>query len=133
MGFFRILIILVILAGIAGVALYFAPDEFKEKTLSFISGSPYIPGEVKKAAEQVYETPALRRKKLLVELDKNLGGLRDFVTENTADPDMLSLMERTEEIVAEVLTQNTDPTIIKQITDTVAAKLIKSGESCSAN
>lgn len=132
MGLFRLLIMIVVIAGIAGVALYLAPDEYKEKALSFISGSPYIPGEVKKVAAQVYETPALRRKKLLSELETNLGGLRDFVTENSTDPEILKLVERTEAIVEEVLAQNTDPTLIKQITDSVTAKLLKTQNSCEA-
>jgi len=130
MGLFRLLVMVVIIAGIAGVALYFGPDEYKEKTLSFISGSPYIPGEVKKIAEDIYETPALKRKKLLAELNQNLGSLRTFVDENSEDSELVALVDRTQEIVDEVLAQNTDPTIIKQITDSVTAKLLKTQNSC---
>lgn len=113
------------------MVLYFAPDSVKEKGLAYISNSPYIPDEIKKTAESVYATPSYKREKLLKELEANLGSLRTFVEETSQNPEPAKkLITRTQEIVQEVLEQNSDPGIIKQITDTVTAKILSTKNSC---
>lgn len=116
---------------VAGIILYFAPDSIKEKGLAYVSESSLIPDEVKKTAESIYATPAYKREKLLKELETNLGGLQTFVEKTSTNPEPAKkLIERTQEIVEEVLAQNNDPGIIKQITDTVTAKLLTAEKSC---
>lgn len=135
---FRLLFLLIGLVLVAGVVFYFSPDSVKEKGLSYINESSIIPDEVKKAAEDIYATPAYKREKLLKELETNLGSLYTFVEETSQNPEPAKkLIERTKEIVAEVLAQNNDPNIIKQITETVTAKLIagswEQNKSCPDN
>lgn len=131
MGLFRTLITLAALAAIAGIVFYFSPDSIKEKGLAYITGSPYVPGEVKKAAETFFATPELKRKKLLEELDDNLSGIQNLVEQTSENPaPIIQLVERTKEVVQEVIRQNNDPTIIKQITEIVTEKLIASENNC---
>ncbi len=128
---FELLFLLIGLALVAGVVFYFAPDNIKERGLSYINESSLIPEEIKKTAEDIYATPAYKREKLLKELEANLGSLQEFVEETSQNPEPAKkLIERTKEIVTEVLAQNNDPTIIKQVTETVTAKLINSNNSC---
>ncbi len=131
MPLFRFLFIAVVLIIAAGVAFMLAPDSFKEKGLEYVSQNPYIPGEVKKAVDDLYATPAIRRKRLVQELEQNLAGLKQALEEKAGASDpSIQLVERSKEIVAEVLKQNDDPTVIKQITEAVTAKLLSSGDAC---
>lgn len=127
MGLIKMLFLLAILVALGGTALYFAPDNIKDKGLAYITDSAIIPDEVKKTAEKIYATPAYKRGKLLQELETNLEGLRTFIEDTSSNPEPAKkLIERTKEIVTEVIAQNTDPSIIKQITETVTEKLINS-------
>ncbi|MBI2024723.1 MAG: hypothetical protein HYT03_01345 [Candidatus Harrisonbacteria bacterium] len=125
----RLLVVLAVLTGIAGVAFYFAPNNIKERGLDYISGISFLPGEIKKTAEDIYATPAYRREKLLGELDNNLFTLREIVEANLDNPEAaVETLDRTKEIVEEVLKQNDDPGVINQITAAVTEKLLSNKE-----
>lgn len=131
----RLLFLIFGLALIAGVVLYFVPDNIKERGLAYINKSSIIPEEIKKAAENIYATPSYKREKLLNELSANLASLQTFVETTAENPEPAKqLIERTQQIVEEVIAQNNDPNIIKQITETVTAKLIgEQNKSCQDN
>lgn len=131
MQLFRFLFIAVVLIVAGGVAFMLAPESFKEKGLEYVSRNPYIPAEVKKTVDNFYATPAIKRKRLVQELETNLADLKKTLEEKVGAGDpSVQLVERSKEIVAEVLQQNDDPTIIKQITEAVTAKLLSSGDAC---
>lgn len=131
MGIIKLFFVLVGLALAAGIVFYFSPDSVKEKGLSYISGSPIVPGEVKKAVEDFYATPSMKRANLVKELEQNLASIKSIVEKNSPAPEpTVKLIERTQEIVDEIVQQKTEPSVIQQITETVTSKLLKSGELC---
>ncbi len=132
MALFRLLVIVAIIISIAGAGLYFAPDNIKEKVLSYVNDSPYVPSEIKKEVEKLYATPAMKREKLITELTDNLLKIEAYITKNTPSPESpeAKLLERSQQIIAEVLEQNAEPGVVKQITDAVTAKLLSSGNAC---
>ncbi len=124
------LVILAIAAGAAGAALYFAPDTVKEKVLSYVNGSPYIPAEIKTEAENLYATPAMKREKLIGELTSNLSEIQNYLAKSaggtaSSSPEV-ALVARSRELVNEVLKINADPSAVKQITDALASKVLSS-------
>lgn len=130
MALFRLLIMLAIVAGVAGAGLYFAPDSVKEQVLSYVNNNPYLPSEIKKEVENIYATPSMKREKLINELTTNLSLIQTYIEEvapaTASSSPEVKLLNRSKEIIAEVLKQNSDPTVIKQITDAVATKLLSS-------
>ncbi|KKU85125.1 MAG: hypothetical protein UY12_C0010G0012 [Parcubacteria group bacterium GW2011_GWA2_47_8b] len=131
MGAIKMLIALVVMLAVAGIVFYFAPDNIKEQGLAYISGIPFLPAEVKKAAEDIFATPEYKRGKLLQELETNLGTIQKTVEENVSAPTQaVKAIERTKEIVEEITKLNDDPTFIKQITNAVTEKLVDSGKAC---
>ena len=132
MALFRLLIMIAIITGIAGVGLYFAPDPIKEKVLSYVGGNPYIPSEIKAEAEKLYATPAMKREKLINELTGNLSKIQEYIEAVATSTNNLELplLTRSKEIIDQVLKINADPSAIKQITDALASKVISSSNSC---
>ena len=129
MGLIKMLFLLVVLIALGGVGLYFSPYNIKDKGLAYINDSSIIPDEIKKTAESIYATPSYKRAKLLEELETNLSGLKSLVEQTSSNPEPAKkLIDRTKEIITEVLAQNTDPGIIKQITETVTAKILDSSK-----
>lgn len=128
---FRLLFLLIGLIIFAGAVFYFAPDSIKEKGLSYVSESRIVPEKVKKAVEDFYATPAMKRANLVKELEQNLASIKSVVERNSPAPEpTVKLIERTQEIVDEIAQQKTEPSVIQKITETVTAKLLKSGELC---
>jgi len=131
MGAIKMLIALVVMLAVAGIVFYFAPDNIKEQGLAYISGIPFLPAEVKKAAEDIFATPEYKRNVLLKELDINLDTIQKTVEESASAPaQAVKAIERTKEIVEEITKLNDDPTFIKQITNAVTEKLVDSGKAC---
>ena len=131
MGAIRLVFVVAVLAIVAGVALYFAPNDIKEKSLGYISDIPFLPEEVKKSVEDIYATPAYRREKALTELNKNLASLESIVEFGLPEPDeALETIERTKELVQEILDQNSDSTVVDKITTAVINKLTEGKNIC---
>ncbi len=134
MGAIKTLVALVVLLVVASIAFYFAPDSIKEKGLAYISNSPLLPAEVKKAAEDIFATPEYKRTALLKELDSTLNTIQQTIEASVSAPEKaIKAVERTKEIVAEITKLNDDPTFLKQITEAVAEKLVDSGATCPKN
>ena len=133
MALFRLLLMLAIVAGVAGAGLYFAPDSVKEQVLSYVNSNPYVPSEIKSEVEKLYATPAMKREKLITELTGNLSVIQSYIeglsSVSASSSPEVKLLTRSQEIIDQVLKINADPGAVKQITDAVAAKLIASN-SC---
>ena len=132
MALFRLLVMLAIIAGIGGGALYFAPDSIKEQVLSYVNTNPYVPSKIKEEVDRLYATPAMKREKLITELTDNLSQIQNYLAEVSTSTDgaEYKLNERSKQIVNDVLKINADPSAVKQITDAVAAKLLSGQNSC---
>ena len=134
MALFRLLLMLAIVAGVAGAGLYFAPDSVKEQVLSYVNSNPYVPSEIKSEVEKLYATPAMKREKLITELTGNLSVIQSYIeglsSVSASSSPEVKLLTRSQEIIDQVLKINADPGAVKQITDAVAAKLISSGNTC---
>ncbi len=121
---------LVVIAAVGGVAFYFAPDAIKEKGLSYVDNQNFIPTEVKKAVDDLYATPQYQKEKLLAELDKNFSYLTKAVenpsASKTEQAAALQTIERTKEIVQQLSSVSSDPTLVSKITEIVTNKVLSS-------
>ncbi|GEM_PF-3470282 len=134
MGIIKLFLMMVGLIVAAGIIFYFAPDDIKERGLAYVSNSNIVPKEVKKTVEDFYATPAMKRENLIKELEQNLADIKTVVEKNSPAPEpTIKLIERTQQIVEEIIQQKTEPSVIRQITEIVTAKLLKSGELCPKN
>lgn len=124
------------LAGLvlaAGTMFYFLPDNLKEKGLTYINESEYIPASVKEAAENLYATPAYKRKELAIDLEKNLAEIQ-LALENspTKQPELIKKVEEAQAMLKEVLRFNDQPTaagqLIGAITNKVAENVVGKNE-----
>lgn len=119
---------LVIMTGVAGAAFYFAPDNIKERGLSFIEEQNFIPDEIKKAAEDLYATPEYKREKLLAELENNFASLESTIVASSPKPEeAVKTIARTKEIIKEISEINSNPTLISKITEVVTDKVLAAG------
>lgn len=131
MGAIRLIFVIAVLAVVAGVALYFAPNNIKDQSLGYISNIPFLPEDIKKGVEDIYATPAYRREKTLVQLNTNLASLESLVEFGLPEPqEALETIERTKELVQEILDQNNDPTVVDKITAAVIDKLTGGKNIC---
>ena len=125
MGLIKLFLMLIIMGGIAGVALYFAPDSIKERGLAYIGEQDFIPVEIKKAAEDLYATPEYKREKLLAELEDNFASLETTITNSAPKPEeAVKTIARTKEIIKEISEINSNPTLISKITEVVTEKVL---------
>ena len=134
MGVIKLFLILLGLILAGGVALYFSPDSVKERGLAYISDRSIIPEDVKKVAESIYATPSMKREQLVQEFERNLADIQKVVEKSSPAPEAeatVKLIEETKKIVEEIIEQKAEPSVIQQITETVTAKLLKSGEVTS--
>ena len=116
---------LLILAGAAGVAFYFAPGNIKERGLAYIGERDFIPIEIKKAAEDIYATPEYKRDKLLTELENNFATLESTIVKSSPQPEeSVKTIARTKEIIKEISEINTNPTLVSKITEIVTEKVL---------
>lgn len=134
MGLIKLLFVLIILAGAAGVAFYFAPNNIKNQGLAYIGKQNFIPIEIKKAAENLYATPEYKRDKLLEELEDNFASLESEIIESSSQPEeSVKTIARTKEIIKEISEINSNPTLVSKITEVVTEKIlsaVKSDTSC---
>lgn len=130
----KLLLALITVVIISGTAFYFAPDSVKEKGLAYIEANGDIPASIKEAISSVYSTPAMQRERLLAELDKNFASIENFVENPSSDPKISEpikkIIERNQEIIKEVSKIETNPTLIKQVTEAVTAKLLATDKIC---
>ena len=127
---------LVIIVAIGGVAFYFAPNSIKDKALSYVDSQSFIPAEIKKTIADVYATPEYQKQQLLAELDKNFSYLTQAVANPSASKTeqaaALQTIERTKEIVQQLSSVSSDPTLVSKITEIVTNKILSAagGSSC---
>ncbi len=134
MSLIKLLFMLIILAGAAGVAFYFAPDNIKERGLAYIGKQDFIPIEIKKAAEDLYATPEYKREKLLAELENNFALLESTILKSSPQPEeAVKTIARTKEIIKEISEISTNPTLISKITEIVTEKVLSAAgtNSCA--
>lgn len=114
-----------IMAVIAGVAFYFAPDNIKEQGLAYLNESNLVPIEIKKAAENIYATPEYNREKLEKELIQSFESIESIIRKTSSDPGpIIQKIQRTKEIVEEIKEIKSDPTFISKITEIVTEKVL---------
>ncbi len=127
MGIIKLLFMLAIMAVIAGVAFYFAPDSIKEQGLAYLNESSLVPIEIKKAAENLYATPEYSREKLEKELVQNFESIEAIIRKTSSDPEpIIQKIQRTKEIVEEIKEIRSDPTFVTKITEIVTEKVLSS-------
>jgi hypothetical protein len=133
MGLIRIFISLAGLVLVAGTVFYFLPDSIKEKGLTYINESPYVPQLVKEAAEDLYATPAYKRKELAIDLEKNLAEIQ-LALENspTKQPELVKKVQEAQTMLKEVLQFNDQPTAAGQLINTLTEKVTErvTGKEC---
>lgn len=129
MGLIKLFFMLLMLAGAAGVAFYFAPDNIKERGLTYIGAQDFIPTEIKKAAEDLYATPEYKRDKLLAELENNFASLESTIVASSPEPEKsIKTIARTKEIIKEISEINSSPTLISKITEIVTEKVLSAAK-----
>lgn len=134
MGIIRILFYLAILVGGAMMTFYFLPSNAKEKTLTYIDESSFVPEGVKDFVENNFAPPSYTRKKLLAELEANLDEIQTVVVDAGASEEAHKTITRTKQIIKEILETNTEPTaagkLIETITETITQTFVKGDAQC---
>jgi len=112
---------------VAGTVFYFLPDSIKEKGLTYINESPYVPQLVKDTAENLYATPAYKRKELAADLEKNLAEIQ-LALENspTKQPELVKKIAEAQAMLKEVLQFNEQPTATASLVSAITEKVMQS-------